>query len=205
MYGSAVQLFLLLLLSSPVRSEEATRAQEIEAARQEKAGQLAPDDTSRLERALVWAARQVMAFRDEEIRAIVETGRYSDPKSVDWITKCLIVRRDKIGRTYFARVLPLDRFQIAGDRLEFEDLAVKYGFTPPRQYQVEWSRFDNHTGQKVPLPDRTDFTVPAEARNAQPGEYFAAGIRAEDPKKTVTVYLRRGNRGSEVVGIGRTW
>ena len=53
MYGSAAQLFLLLLLSSPVRSEEATRAQEIEAARQEKAGQLAPDDTSRLERALV--------------------------------------------------------------------------------------------------------------------------------------------------------
>jgi hypothetical protein len=51
-----------------------------------------PDDT-------FWAAKQVMAFSDQEIRAIVETGQYSDSKSVDWIAKCLIARRDKIGRT----------------------------------------------------------------------------------------------------------
>ena len=76
-----------------------------------------PDDT-------FWAAKQVMAFSDEEIRAIVETGQYSDPKSVDWIAKCLIARRDKIGRTYFAKVLPLDRFQVRDGQLAFEDLAV---------------------------------------------------------------------------------
>jgi hypothetical protein len=32
-------------------------------------------------------------------------------------------------------------------------------------------------------------------------EYLAAEIRAEDPAKTVTVYLR----GTQVVGIDRTW
>lgn len=157
-----------------------------------------PDDS-------FWAARQVMAFRDDEIRAIVETGRYSDPKSVDWITKCLIARRDKIGRTYFAWVLPLDRFLVEDGRLAFEDLAVKYKLTAPRQYQVQWSRFDNNTRRKDPLPGGTTFAVPMELRDARPGEYFAADIRADDPKKTVTAYLRRRNGEVEVVGIDRTW
>ena len=54
-----------------------------------------PDDT-------FWAARQVMAFTDEEIRAIVQTGQYSKPAE-DWITATLIERRNRIGRTYFAQ------------------------------------------------------------------------------------------------------
>ena len=40
-----------------------------------------PDDT-------FWAARQVMAFTDEEIRAIVQTGQYSK-EAEDWITAAL--------------------------------------------------------------------------------------------------------------------
>jgi hypothetical protein len=157
-----------------------------------------PDDT-------FWAARQVMAFRDEEIRAMVETGRYSDPKSVDWITKCLIVRRDKIGRAYLAKVLPLDRFQVGAGQLEFEDLAVKYGFSAPRRYQVQWSRFDNRSARTSPLPGRTAFAIPMELENARPGEYFAAEIRSGDPRKTVTVCVRRENGRIELVGIDRTW
>ena len=97
-----------------------------------------PDDT-------FWAAKQVMAFRDEEIRAIVQTGEYSDPRAEDWIVKSLIERRNKIGRTYFARVLPLDGFAVCGDELTFADLSVKYGFAPKRGYSVEWANFDNRT------------------------------------------------------------
>ena len=32
-----------------------------------------------------WAAKQVMAFTDEDIRAIVETGQYSDPKAAEYV------------------------------------------------------------------------------------------------------------------------
>lgn len=152
-----------------------------------------------------WAAKQVMAFSDEEIRALVATGEYSDPRAVDWITKCLIVRRDKIGKAYLARVLPLDRFEVRNNRLEFEDLAVKHKFVPPRQYQVQWSRFDNLTGRKTPLAGRTLLEIPPELEPATAGEYFCAELRAADPHKTVTVYLRRGERGTQVVGIDRTW
>jgi hypothetical protein len=52
-----------------------------------------PDDT-------LWAARQLEAFQDEEIRAIVQTGEYSDPGAADWIVKTLIGRRDKLIATF---------------------------------------------------------------------------------------------------------
>ena len=49
-----------------------------------------------------------MAFTDEDIRAIVSTGQYSDPAAADWLARCLIERRNRIGRAYLGRVLPLD-------------------------------------------------------------------------------------------------
>ena len=61
-----------------------------------------------------WAARQVVAFTDEDIRAIVQVAQYSDPKAERWIADCLIERRDRIGRTYFAKVLPLDDIAVRG-------------------------------------------------------------------------------------------
>ena len=36
-----------------------------------------------------WEAKRVMAFRDEQIRAIVEEGQFQDPRVVDYITKVL--------------------------------------------------------------------------------------------------------------------
>ena len=83
-----------------------------------------PDDT-------YWAAKQVMEFTDNDIRAIVSTGRYSDPEAEAWIAKCLIERRDRIGATYFAKVLPLDNFEVRGRELDFDDLEIKSGFTGP--------------------------------------------------------------------------
>ena len=71
-----------------------------------------------------WAAKQVAAFSDDEIRALVETGEYSDPRAADWITECLIKRRDKIAEAWFSRVLPLDKFSIVDGKLAFEDLGA---------------------------------------------------------------------------------
>jgi hypothetical protein len=145
---------------------------------------------------IYWAAKKVMAFSDEAIRAIVETGQYSDPRAVEWATRCLVERRNRIGRAAFRAVLPLDHFEVRDGVLAFEDLAAKYGFQPARQYAVQWSVFDNRTGERTPVRGAATFTVPrAEA------PYLAADIRGEDPKRTVTVYLR----GEKVVGIDRGW
>ncbi len=94
-----------------------------------------PDDT-------FWAAKQVMTFTDEEIRAIVQTGQYSKAAE-DWISAALIERRNRIGRAFFSSVLRLDRFRLTGNELEFDDLGVVHGLSAPRPYTTDWYGFDN--------------------------------------------------------------
>jgi hypothetical protein len=151
-----------------------------------------------------WAAKNVMSFTDEDIRAIVETGQYSDSQATDYVTKTLIARREAIGRTYFAKVLPVEDFRVAGEKLEFKDLAVVHGFSKPRQYKISWFRFDNERGSLTPVPDATSNTVPPECSKARDGSYFAATLSApEDETKTTTVFFRKTATELRVVGIER--
>ena len=138
-----------------------------------------------------WAAKQVVAFTDEDIRAMVKTGEYSDRAAEEWVARCLIERRAKIGRAFFGLVLPLDAFASRNGRLEFTDLEAEY-VGSEQAYSVQWFEFDNHTATRTPLPGATSFDVPRV--NA---DYLAAEIRGERANRAVTVYLRNGR---EVVG-----
>lgn len=104
-----------------------------------------------------WAAKQVMAFTDEQIRAMVSTGQFSDPGAVDYLTRAMIGRRDKIGRYYFSQVLPLDRFAVAAGQLTWKDLGGS------GKYSIAWSKFDNSTGSRTPLPGESSARVPMQA------------------------------------------
>jgi hypothetical protein len=132
-----------------------------------------------------WAAKQVAAFTDEEIRAVVSTGEISDPKAAEFLVECLIKRRDKIRNAYFAKVLPFDRFRVANGALAWDDLsgAVK-------DARVAWFSFDNATGQRAP------------AQAFSPRGFAAAEISAGSRLgQTILVVLR----DSQVVGIERNW
>jgi len=61
------------------------------------------------------------------------------------------------------------------------------------------------TEEGTPLAGETTFTLPGQLRGASEGEYYAAEIQGSDPKKTVTVYLRKKSDRVEVVGMDRTW
>jgi len=143
-----------------------------------------------------WAAKQVMHFTDEEIRAIVDTGRLSDPEARDYLVRCLIERRDKIGRAYFRKVLPIDRFELRSGELVFEDLAQKHGLPSPAPYEIVWREFDNQLMQAGAVLGRGP-KAPAGG-----GPYIEAEIRAPArPSQKVYVWVR----GGQVVGIERTW
>jgi hypothetical protein len=163
-----------------------------------------------------WAARQVMAFTDEQIGAMVKTGELSDSRAAEWVTKCLIERRNKIGRVFLPKVLPLDRFAVQDGTLSFVDLTPAPGplatsqrakSAPTttgqgrlsRQYQVQWAEFDNSTGAHTPIRSE-GLTIPGTS-----AAYIVATIRADDPKKSVLVYLRRQSGNWEIAGIERTW
>jgi hypothetical protein len=152
-----------------------------------------------------WAAKQVMAFTDEEIRALVTTGRYTDPAAAAYVTDTLIARRDKIGRAFLNRVLPLDRFEVSGDRLVFEDVAARHGMGGAGSLSVTWSRFDNESERKTRI-EGSGFELPPALHKAPTDAIFAADIStAEDTGKAVTVYVRKVSEGFRVIGIDRSW
>jgi hypothetical protein len=162
-----------------------------------------------------WAAKKVMAFSDADIRAIVETGRYSDPEATAWVTETLIKRRDKIGKAWLSRGLALDNFRVADGRLVFVDLAEKYKVSGPRQVTIRWSEFDNGNNQRSPIETNGEgASIPARA--GQKTGFLAASIKAAQDGKAaqegsntkapeVTVYLRGAGGVWSVVGIDRNY
>ncbi len=158
-----------------------------------------PDDT-------YWAAKQVMAFSDEDLQALVGTGQYSDPEAAAWIVRSLAGRRDRIGQAYISKVLPLDNFRVEIDELEFDDLAVSHGFAPQRNYRAIWYRFDNESEEYTEMGNPGSFfEVPLPVRQASQGSYHAARIWADDREMNITVFLRKESGGFKVVGIDRQW
>ena len=148
-----------------------------------------------------WAAKQVMAFSDDDIKAIVSTGQFSNPKAADWVAECLIKRRDKIGQTYFAKVLPLDQFSIVENSLTWVDLGKKHNMYAPASIKLQWSNFNNETGKKTVVDGLTGNLIPA-ARDA----YFVADLA--DPartQQTISVYVHQVAGKPVIVGIDRAW
>jgi len=149
-----------------------------------------------------WAAKQVAAFTDAEIRALVETGEFSDPRAVDWITECLAWRRDKIAAAWFSKVLPLDNFRISDGKLVFEDLGAARGIGKGREYTVRWARWDK-SGGTAALPD-SGAQVPAFGGDTK---YLAATVACAGGDAVcgnpLTVYVRRSEKGLEAVGVDR--
>ena len=72
-----------------------------------------------------WAARRVMAFSDDMIRAIVKTGQYTDPQAEQLLSDVLIQRRDKIAHAYLKAINPVVNVALDGSgALTFDNAAV---------------------------------------------------------------------------------
>jgi hypothetical protein len=152
-----------------------------------------------------WGAKRVMAFTNEQIRAIIEEGRFRDPKVVDYMTQVLEKRRDAIGKAWFSQVLPLEGFRIADDRLAFDDLAVKYGFSQPSHYQVTWFVWHNETQKKEDVLSSENAALPDGVKSSAVGSYVGCKIALDHAdKRSVTVYFRHEGDGWKLVGISRT-
>jgi hypothetical protein len=152
-----------------------------------------------------WAAKQILAFTDEDLRVVVKAAQYTDPRAEEWVAQSLIERRDKVVRYYLDRVLPLDNFRIEDGVLRFDDLAVQQGIRSPQNYSVQWSGFRNLQKDHLVLQEANSFHVPERAVSDEAGSYYAAKISGNVPGKTLTVYLRKGETGFKTVGIERDW
>ena len=159
------------------------------------------------------AARRVHAFSDDEIRAIVHTGQFSDPAAERYLASMLIMRRDKIAQSYLPAITPVvnPRLDSSGS-LAFDNAAVLAGVAePPAEYHAAWSRFDNATGETHPIAETrsasTTMEAPYEVESAI-GSYVRADLSADGAahlswKTPVRMYFRRVPAGWTLVGLER--
>ncbi|MEJ7605899.1 MAG: hypothetical protein WKF37_06455, partial [Bryobacteraceae bacterium] len=155
-----------------------------------------PAFNNRLPEDVFWAARQVAMFTDEEIRAAVKTGEYSDPVAEKYVADTIIARRDRVKRAYLSRALLLDNIQVVNGRVRFDDLGVMHGNVPLPDYRYEWFRFDNEV--KIRQPGASSEAVPAVVG------LLALDVRTQqEPNRHVTIYLKPVSGGHKVIGIDR--
>jgi hypothetical protein len=155
-----------------------------------------------------------MAFTDEMIRAVVRTGRYSDPAAEKHIADTLIARRDAIGRAWLTDVNPIiDPVLDGAGTLRFGNAAVLAGVAKsPGSYEAAWFRFDNQTRTSTPIG--TPVAAPREEVPAptglptDAGSYVRAEIKAVNPPHPswtvpVQAYFQRTSAGWRLVGFER--
>ena len=162
-----------------------------------------------------WAARRVMAFTDEQIRAAVSLGGYTDPAAEKLLGDVLIQRRNRIGQTYYSSINPLVDLALSdAGVLTFVNPAVaaQLARAPEQGYEAVCARFDNATGQSealgptatsasgriqcpAPLPSGADAFVKVSVRARQP-EYPAWGV-------AMNVFFRRTGASWRLVGVDR--
>jgi hypothetical protein len=161
-----------------------------------------------------WAARIVAAFTDEAVAALVRSAQYSNPDATDYLVKTLLERRRKVLAAWLNGTNPIVDVALgASGELTFANAAQQAGVAKgAERYTVQWSRFDNATGnhenaggeQTVKEP-RSE--APAALLAARP-EYVAARLRAFSPDhpdwaQPLVAYFRRSGDAWALVGLER--
>ena len=171
-----------------------------------------------------WGAKIVMSFSDADLAAIVETGQISNPEAEAHLLDLLQKRRDKIGRYWFDKVNPLDRFSVTAGtagppQLRFEDLAVKGDLEPAsarhysyRMYLDEALLGSSHSTTNTQFPLALDGTplgplLDSRGRTAPHERVIRIVLRTrqeEDLSRRTEVFVHVPTTGPpRVVGLRR--
>jgi hypothetical protein len=133
-----------------------------------------------------WGAKIIMRFTPDQIREAVKQGQFSDPRAVDYLTRVLIERQRKTGRYWFERVNPVDKLELVGEQLCFDDLAVAYDLDRrPVSYRA--STFD--------FGGRALTAVSVQPDPARRGRVCATGVKASGSTDGYTIVQLETLRG----------
>jgi hypothetical protein len=157
-----------------------------------------------------------MSVTDEQIRAAVDAAQYSDPDAAEYLIRKLIERRDKVGRRFFSRVNPLDRFALVAGQdgwvLTFDDLSVDSGLESAAEtsYRYTLHRDGRELPARIPIEKGTRIVLDADAigaESAPPGAQWECRIETSRGRggwsRAVRVYLERDAAGLVLVGLRR--
>jgi hypothetical protein len=145
-----------------------------------------------------WAAKILIRFTPDHIRAAVAQARFTDHRANDYITQVLIERQRKVARHWFNQVNPLDRFAVSEERgawtLCFDDLALIHTL---QQSLVS----PTHYTARAYGPDGVDTTWRGRVRASTTGRTCLPGVpptAAADSYTIVQLFTNR--RGPQLPG-----
>ena len=158
-----------------------------------------PAFEERTDRDCYWGAKQVMSFTDSQIDAVVNEAKYSNSEAAAYMARILKERRDKIGRYWFNRVNPLDRFSVdvheAKYHLKFMDLAVEYGLESVESTRYRYSLFLGNTCLiKDQILTDTVVDIP-EIERADPQSAQANAGDESGPICEIVIHTQRESNG----------
>lgn len=153
-----------------------------------------------------WGAKIVMSFTNEDIEACVKSGQLTNPNAEAELIRLLQERRDKIGRYWFAKINPLDRFWVNPEGLHFEDLAIQGHLAQPEQTTYRY-RFFTHNNTPIGSAQTTptaQITMPPTLSSKQ---YYTIEIHTLRPNASqhpVRIYFYKWADGKyQIVKVDR--
>jgi hypothetical protein len=104
-----------------------------------------------------WATKILMRFTPAHIRAAVEQGELSDPRSEDYLVRTLVARQRKIGEYWLSRTNPLDIAAVSEPRHESlsvcaVDLLLRYGLADVADATHYVARAHDERGRRMGPP-----------------------------------------------------
>lgn len=150
-----------------------------------------------------WGAKIVMAFSDEDIRAIVGEAKMPDKRAEEYLIKTLIERRDKVGRYWFERMNPVDkfRFELTPDNLltlNFKDLAVDGNMESAQETRYVYTL--SHQKQGVHKQGNVEDTRIPISKNGQGffDKIIATNDIASEEDKIFSVKIETQRKGNKI-------
>jgi hypothetical protein len=166
-----------------------------------------------------WATKILMRFTPAHIRAAVEQGELSDPRSEDYLVRTLVARQRKIGAHWLSRTNPLDIGAVSEPKpgelaVCATDLLLRYGLADVLAATHYTARAHEEHGRR--LGARRSVRARRDGRVCFEGLPIAGGaegytiielttVRGADRLPAVWVHVARepGTRRPRVIGIWR--
>ncbi len=164
-----------------------------------------------------WAAKIISAFTDAHIMAACREAHYQNPEATRYLARVIGERRDAIARTWFAKIPPLEFFQVHGSEVVGHDLAVERGLADGEttRYRVRvaavnadrnaasWSRWFDLSELRVDLADpRIGHAIDAAPADDRPFVALDYQVdRGDGWSGSVVAYVSRAS--GRVVAIDR--
>ncbi len=144
-----------------------------------------------------WGAKLVASFDEEQIRAAVATGQFSNPETAEVLAQAILARRDLTVRYWYLRVTPLEDLAITSTSerpaLVFRDMAVAEGIVAAagRRYEVRFEFPEAGLRMREVLEPRLSpdghgevaLPIPTDARGNRLGPEFWESLHRQPLEK----------------------